>query len=101
MYNGRTQEDWQQVWRRVCDMAYLRTNICEELVVYPYDPVIEKDWPEEITLDYTWDIYNEKYHEAQVVPELKKLFVPRDLFVCLGVTQWFLFSFPNCVVEFW
>ena len=100
MYNGRTKDDWQQLWRRVCEMAYLRRNICEDLSVYPYDEV-QEEVPEEYTLDYMWTEYNEKYHEALVVPELKKLFVPRDLFLCLGVTQWFMFSFPNCVVEFW
>lgn len=83
-------------------MAYLRRNICEEITVFPYDNSRNTlDVTSEYTLDYIWNEYNEKYHEAQIVPELKKIYVPVELFSSLGISEWFAFSFPNCLIEFW
>ena len=100
MYDGRTRQEWQKVWRQICEMAYLRQQIEEEIVIIPLNN-FQKDIDEDITLDYMWQQYNEKYREVQIVPELKKLVVPKDLFNSLGISQWFNYSFPNCLVECW
>ena len=59
------------------------------------------EFPDEITLDYMWEFYSRKYRNCGIVPELKRLHVPRELFMCLGVQKWFEYSFPNCLVTFW
>jgi hypothetical protein len=90
--------DWQEVWETVCDMAYLRKHICREIVaVMPYDKTI----PDDITLDFTWDLYSKKYRETHVVPEFQSLHVPQELFETPGASHWFEYSFPNCIITFW
>ena len=92
------EKQWQELWAIICDMAYLRRNICHELIaVMPYDKKI----PDEITLDYIWEQYSNKYHDVYIVPEFKSLHVPQELFETPGTRHWFEHSFPNCLVTFW
>lgn len=105
LYDRRPQEYWQKVWIIICDMSYLRRNISEKIYIKPFDKKFFSseylEIPEEITLDYMWKQYSEKYHEVEIVPELKEIYVPRELFLDLGVETWFKYSFPNCVINFW
>jgi hypothetical protein len=103
-------EKWQSVWKQVCDMAYERKNIVEELVVTPESQNEMLFYArnncsnaEEITLDYTWKQYSSFAHPEGplVVPELKRIYVPCSLFECLGVYSWFKHSFPNCEIQYW
>ena len=70
-------------WKQLFDMAYLRKNIVEELIVS------SNSMKEEDTMDYTWKQYNEKYKTMSEVPELKKLVTPYYLFSCLGCNSFF------------
>jgi hypothetical protein len=99
---------WQTVWSQICDMAYLRENITDKIIVHPESELASAHYSnnscpnaDEITLDYTWEIYSKKYKDVHVVPEFKELFIPKALFDTLGVNQWFRHSFPNCTVQFW
>jgi hypothetical protein len=83
-----------QQWKQLFDMAYLRKNIVEELVVS------SNSTKEEDTMDYTWKEYNEKYKQTLIVPELKKLVTPQYLFFCLGCNSLFREVFPNCSIVF-
>ena len=100
--------EWQEFWGRLCDMAYLRKGIVEELSILP----IGDNQPafyernkcsnmSDITLEHTWKKYSSEFSDVQIVPELKNLYVPASLFSCLGVNSWFKYSFPNCKVQFW
>ena len=104
IYDRRSAKYWKQIWEIVCDMVYLRRNISTQIYVKPYDTCFfEKMYsiPEEITLDYTWKLYSEKYHEGMIVPELESIYVPKELFVDSGVLNWFTYSFPNCKIQYW
>jgi hypothetical protein len=105
LYDGRTAKYWRDFWTILCEMAYLRHGVCEEIVIVPNDGLFfirnAKRLPEEITLDYTWKVYSSKYKEPQVVPELKRMHVPRQLVEDLGIEKWFSYSFPNCKVTYW
>jgi hypothetical protein len=99
---------WQTIWSQICDMAYLRENITDKIIVYPESELAKAHYnnnrcqnADELTLDYTWEIYSRKYPVVHVVPEFKELYIPAALFESLGITQWFKHSFPNCVVTFW
>ena len=99
---------WQRLWNTLCQMAYTREGIVEELCVYPSSnneaAFYERnscDNFEQLTLDYVWTEYSKKFHTVLEVPELKKIYVPRALFECLGVYKWFEYSFPNCEIKFW
>jgi len=83
-----------QQWKQLFDMAYLRKNIVEELVVS------SNSTKEEDTMDYTWKQYSEKYKSMLEVPELKKLVAPQYLFFCLGCNSFFREIIPNCSIEF-
>jgi len=83
-----------QQWKQLFDMAYLRKNIVEELVVS------SNSTKEEDTMDYTWKEYSLKYKQTLIVPELKKLVTPQYLFFCLGCNSFFREVFPNCHIEF-
>lgn len=63
-----------QHWNQLFDMAYLRKNIVEELVIS------SNSMKEEDTMDYTWKEYSNKYKQTKIVPELKKLVTPYSLF---------------------
>lgn len=95
-------------------MAYCKTYIIEDLITRPASPFTEVEHTEiynkrlchneyDITLDYTWKIYSKAFKTKMphVIPELKRLHVPRILFEELGIRPWFKYSFPNCVVTFW
>ena len=104
LYDKRPAKYWKQIWEIVCDMAYLQRNISKTIYVKPYDVnFFEKttEIPEEITLDYTWKQYSEKYFEASVVRELESIYVPKELFLDSGILVWFAYSFPNCTINYW
>lgn len=99
---------WQSVWIHLCEMAYERKNIVEELVINPESQNEELFYArnncsnaEEITLDHIWKMYSAVSGDALVVPELKRIYVPCTLFECLGVYSWFKHSFPNCEIQYW
>ena len=101
-------EKWQGFWTRLCDMGYRRENLVEELVMNPTSSMEDRFYEknscknvDDLTLDHTWKAYSKQYKDALVVPELKRIYVPRSLFECLGVYAWFQYSFPNCKIEFW
>jgi hypothetical protein len=105
---------WPSVWQQICDMAYYRKNITTHII-----HINERTHPEflayennsknfdQLTLDYTWKQASSVRNtdgtpiEAQVVPELREIYVPRVLFDTLGVFSWFNHSFPNCSILFW
>ena len=105
---------WQAVWRTICEMSYYRRCLTDQIVVQPEDYKVLEAYKNtnptefhELTLDYKWKAYSQSrdsdnnFIEPQVVPELRRLFVPRILFESLGVYSWFRQSFPNCTVMFW
>jgi hypothetical protein len=123
LYENHTIEAWQSVWDKICKMSYDGTDVCEEIVTtpgimhingrilnnkYKSDHIIEYSRLEPVntyflTLENVWKQYS-SFHGPQpvkVIPEFKKLVVPRCLYECLGVQQWFRYSFPNCQVTYW
>ena len=122
-YETHTIEQWQEVWDRICKMAYEKTNICEKIVTKPgifhlngevindrsektHSYEYERSQPLNtyfLTLDNVWKQYSSFYGPKmpEVVPEFKELVVPRALFSSLGIDVWFRHSFPNCKVTFW
>lgn len=110
----QTLEKWQTIWQQVCEMAYYKKNVVEQLQISvdDYDSLIRyknnhRDQFDELMLDFTWKQFsqnrdtNGNFIEALVVPELTFIYVPRILFETIGVYSWFKFSFPNCVIYFW
>ena len=97
---------WQPIWRNICEMAYFRKNIKEEIVI-PSRKIVYSKFFEECKLDHQFfrisSIINSDgtYIEPQVVPELVYLKVPKVLFEHVGINAWFRYSFPNCKVELW
>ena len=94
-------QTWQSVWEKICKMTYEEDTPYESIIIYPGQ--IKMSYEEEDTLDYTWRIYSKK-HGLKIpvtVPEFKELYVPRHLFLSLGIKQWFQHSFPNCKVDLW
>lgn len=108
MFQDDVIKKWQGVWNQLCLMAYERRYITSKLMIYP-ETLNEQYFYErnscknsdELTLDYMWQKYSGLKKEAQVVPELTRIYVPRSLFECLGVYAWFKHSFPNCKIQFW
>jgi hypothetical protein len=121
-YTNETVTPWQSVWNHVCKMAYENEDHCEFIITLPnginiggnktttkservHGGMYEEAYPlnrYEITLDYMWKKYNETHKEMpHVVPQLKRLHVPKALFESLGVRQWFEHSFPNCLITYW
>jgi hypothetical protein len=111
----KTIEKWQSVWQHICEMAYHRNNITDQIQIYhnndyetlmKYKNICPNDF-EKLTLDYTWKKVsavrdsNGEYIDVQVVPELVYIYIPRILFETLGVYAWFKVSFPNCKIIFW
>jgi len=108
-YSFQTIRDWQNVWKVVCEMGYnpeavQYTSIAvhsdvsdkEDVKAYGYYTVQNQHL---ICLDTVWRDYD------RLVPfvnkNLKSIYVPRVLFNCMGVVNWFYYSFPNCEVKFW
>ena len=122
-YTNETVIPWQSVWNHVCKMAYEHNDICDEIIIKPNGMNIggnktssKREWVHagmyeeayplnryEITLDFMWKKYNQIYRTGMphVVPQLKRLHVPKALFENLGVKQWFEHSFPNCQIMYW
>lgn len=123
MYDGVTLEHWQQLWHNICKMAYEGEGVCEKIITRPgllsIDGKIVANSSESmhsrqygktepinsyfITLENVWRQYSEFHgpEQPKVIPELKELVVPYELFNCLGVQSWFRYSFPNCKVFYW
>lgn len=123
MFDSVTVDAWQDVWDRICKMAYEGKDICEKIVTSPgimhIDGQLIRDKSEAshsreyarepcvntyfLKLDNVWKQYSQ-FHAPEmpkVVPEFKLLIVPYSLYQTLGVQQWFRHSFPNCKVYFW
>lgn len=104
-----TIEKWQTLWQQIYDMSYYRKNVVEEIItdVSEYDDLYKYQNFNEITLEYIWKFNSSfknvdgEYLHPLIVPELKKIYVPRFLFETLGVFEWFKYSFPKCKILFW
>jgi hypothetical protein len=123
MYDHITIEAWQQVWDKICRMAYEKKDICEKIITRPGSIRVNgKPVPDSresthtqeynrrepmnsyfLTLENVWKQYS-SFHRSEmphVIPEFKELVVPYSLYNCLGVQSWFRHSFPNCKVYHW
>jgi hypothetical protein len=108
-YTFGTIANWQKIWRVVCDMAYDPNAIQYEKITIHSDDSDRTDArlyggytvqnQHLICLDEVWRSYDRK--NPFVNKTLKYLYVPGVLFNCLGVQNWFKFSFPNCEVHYW
>lgn len=123
MYDRITVDAWQDVWDKICKMAYEGKDVCEKIVTRPgilhINGQVLHDSTESthsreynrhtpvnsyfLTLENVWKQYSSFYGSQmpQVVSEFKELIVPYSLYNCLGVQSWFRHSFPNCKVYFW
>lgn len=123
MYEQTTIQAWQNVWDRICKMAYEGTDICEKIITTPgimrVNGKVVTDKRESahtheyarrepvntyfLTLDNVWKQYSSYYGSTmpKVIPEFKELIVPYVLFNDIGVRCWFEHSFPNCKVYYW
>lgn len=108
-YSFATVGKWQKVWRVLCDMAYdSKAEQYEKIVIYSEDSDKEDarlygghmvQNQHLICLDEVWRSYDKR--NPFVNKTLKYIYVPRVLFYCLGVQNWFKFSFPNCEIVYW
>jgi len=108
-YSFATISEWQKLWRVVCDLAYNpNAKQYESVSVYSYnsesqDARLYGSYTVQnqhlICLDEVWRSYDKSL--PFVNKTLKRLYVPRVLFNCMGVQNWFKFSFPNCEVTYW
>ena len=108
-YTFGTIAHWQKVWKALCDMAYdIKAPQYEKIVIHSddsdkYDARGYSSYTVQnqhlICLDEVWRLYDKQH--PFVNKTLKYLYVPRVLFYCLGVQNWFKFSFPNCEVHYW
>jgi hypothetical protein len=108
-YTFATIAEWQNVWQIICDMAYdSKAEQYEDIIVRSADS--DKDDARAyaghtvqnqhlICIDEVWRRYDKK--QPFINKTLKSLYVPRVLFYCLGVQNWFKFSFPNCEISYW
>jgi len=102
-----TITQWKTFWRRLCDMAYHGTGVCEKLMVFPVKDSDARQYmsgklknKKEICFDTVWKEYS-RVGDVKKVPELKELYVPSDLFICPGVWSFMEYCFPNCRIVFW
>lgn len=108
-YSFGTIANWQKVWRVLCDMAYDTKAPQYEHIAIRADDSDTQDArlyasytvqnQHLICLDEVWRSYDKKV--PFVNRKLLSLYVPRVLFHCLGVQNWFKFSFPDCEVHYW
>lgn len=101
---------WQSLWTQICNMAYYRTDITDKIQTRLDENLFNEfkkiDYSE-YTFDYIWSNVSKNrdsdgfYVDAQVVPELKEIYVPRVLFECTGLYVFFRHSFPNCIISYW
>jgi hypothetical protein len=108
-YTFATIGEWQKVWQIICDMAYdSKAEQYEDIIVRSADS--DKDDARGygaytvqnqhlICIDEVWRRYDKK--QPFINKTLKSLYVPRVLFYCLGIQNWFKFSFPNCKIYYW
>jgi hypothetical protein len=108
-YSFQTIREWQKVWKAVCEMGYnpeakqytsivvhSETSDAIDGNLYGYYTVQNQHL---ICLDTVWRDYDRL--TPIINKNLKTIYVPRVLFNCMGVINWFHFSFPNCEVKFW
>lgn len=125
IYSTSCVSSWDYIWRLLIDMAYSSKNIHLKSIIIQSGSIVEHDDTrvtvrekelasvhakfyeksdstndEFLTLEHAWRKYG-RHEMPKVVPELERLFVPRVLFNCLGVTSWFRHSFPNCKIAYW
>jgi hypothetical protein len=108
-YSFATIAEWQKVWQIICDMAYDTKAPQYEHIAICSDDSDTQDArayaghtvqnQHLICIDEVWRRYDKK--QPFINKTLKSLYVPRVLFYCLGVQNWFKFSFPNCEVTYW
>ena len=79
-------------------MAYANGPPVEKVIVPIFE--IPNDY-EHLTLESVWEIVSKNSGDPKVVPELKEVHAPHVLFECIGVYQWFAYSFPNCKLYLW
>lgn len=122
MYSYETIVVWKVVWDKICKMAYEQEPPVSDIITVPDRvriegiavPMDEKEQSryysrqlpinsDVITLDHMWSYYSKKHgaEMPKIVPEFKRLHVPRALFKSLGIGPWFRHSFPNCDITFW
>lgn len=100
---------WQEVWKKILDMAYYGGQPIDSLCA---DRPINPEWQYDddfikLTFDYMWAQYsmrrdeNGEYIKTQSNTTLKKLSVPYTLFFCLGVSSLMRVCFPNCKIAYW
>jgi hypothetical protein len=100
---------WQRTWKALLDMAYYRKDPIPFFVAPAEFSCQWKHHPdfEKLTFNYAWREYDKEkdsdgfYIVPQVVPELKQLLVPYDLFYCLGSNTFMSKCFPNCKVLYY
>jgi hypothetical protein len=91
-------------WNYLLNMAYFGIHDdTEEIILTPYDIVTRWDVlnsnDPHLDFDRAWRNFDTtQYH---VMPKLKKLHVPWNLFECLGVHSFMKERFPNCKVTYW
>lgn len=101
---------WQDIWDKICRMSYEDEETCSEIITNP--PFGRNTHFYErnncanaytLTFSFTLDFYKLIYSDTtqKIVPELKKLSVPKCLFGVEENMHWFLKTFPNCTIEFW
>lgn len=122
-YRDETIDKWKYVWSEICEMCYNGNFVTESIITVPGSIQVDEElmlsateeehceiyklnnWVnrEVIMLDYTWKKYSKEAgpRNLLVIPEFKRLHVPRCLFDTLGVSQWFKHCFPNCKVTYW
>lgn len=123
MYDQVTIDAWQEVWNKICRMAYENTDICERIITRPgvmhvngrvipdkresaHSQEYNRKEPVNsyfLTLDNIWKQYSTLYktQALYIVPDFKELIVPHALYDCFGVQSWFRHCFPNCKVYYW
>jgi hypothetical protein len=108
-YSFATVAKWQKLWHILCDMAYdSKAEQYEDIIVYSDDSDKEDarayaghtvQNQHLICIEEVWRRYDKK--QPFVNKNLKSIYVPRVLFYCLGIQNWFKFSFPNCEIFYW
>ena len=113
MIPQETIQKWQNVWKKLLDMAYFRKQITSELSIQNNELHDLYTWarnePEfdRLTFDYMWERYSfyrdseNRLLEPLQVPELQRMYIPNVLFECIGNKTFMATSFPNCELSFW
>lgn len=108
-YRDDTVAAWQTFWKKLLYMAYFRDEVRHELVALPsrdddlayYSKKLPSNH-QEITFDYSWSQFSRTHKDnIRFVPELEEIYVPKELFDCLGARSLFDHAFPNCKITYW